>query len=111
MAIRPVDKDGNILPRNPMWTRLTGNVLRREVASVSKVEPEKEVDPFEGEAPKFLERAPEVPAKSRVDELREAVGAIPAKKMGRPSKGQPWKEAGISKAAWYKRQQKERSDG
>ena len=37
-----------------------------------------------------------------------AIAEIPAKKMGRPSKGQPWKEAGISKAAWYKRQKKEK---
>jgi hypothetical protein len=43
-------------------------------------------------------------AKPTVDELREKIAEIPAKKMGRPSKGKPWVEAGVSKASWYRQQ-------
>lgn len=43
-----------------------------------------------------------------VKELSSLVG-IPAKKMGRPSKGKPWLEAGVSKASWY-RQQKSKGE-
>jgi hypothetical protein len=48
-------------------------------------------------------------AKPTVDELRDKIAEIPAKKIGRPSKGKPWVEAGVSKASWY-RQQKSKGD-
>jgi hypothetical protein len=67
---------------------------------------EKRVDP---KPAKISERPAEPPAKSKVEELRESVAEIPAKKMGRPSKGKPWVEAGVSKASWY-RQQKSKGE-
>jgi hypothetical protein len=67
---------------------------------------EKQVDP---KPAKILERPAEPPAKYEVEELRKTVAEIPAKKMGRPSKGKPWVEAGVSKASWY-RQQKSKED-
>jgi hypothetical protein len=67
---------------------------------------EKRVDP---KPAKIFEHPSEPPAKSKVEELRETVAEIPAKKMGRPSKGKPWVEAGVSKASWY-RQQKSKGE-
>jgi hypothetical protein len=67
---------------------------------------EKRVDP---KPTKILERPADSPAKSKVEELRETVADISAKKIGRPSKGKPWVEAGVSKASWY-RQQKSKGE-
>jgi hypothetical protein len=67
---------------------------------------EKRVDP---KPTKIFERPAEPPAKSTVEALRDTVAEIPAKKMGRPSKGKPWVEAGVSKASWY-RQQKSKGE-
>lgn len=87
------DLEGNELPKAEGSRYLGGMV--RPLAREIRLDPKRA---------KISERPAEPPAKSKVEELRESIEAIPAKKMGRPSKGQPWVEAGVSKASWYRQQ-------
>jgi hypothetical protein len=55
-----------------------------------------------------LRPAPDVPVKPTLDELRERVAEIPAKKMGRPKsdKPRPWDGTGLSKSEYYRKKAK-----
>jgi hypothetical protein len=92
------DLEGNDLPKAEGSRYLGGMV--RSVAKEIRLDPK---------PAKISERPAEPPAKSKVEELRVTVAEIPAKKVGRPSKGKPWVEAGVSKASWY-RQQKSKGE-
>jgi hypothetical protein len=92
------DLEGNKLPKAEGSRYLGGMV--RPLAQEIRLDPK---------PVKISERPAEPPARSTVEELRESVAEIPAKKMGRPSKGKPWVEAGVSKASWY-RQQKSKGE-
>jgi hypothetical protein len=52
--------------------------------------------------------APEVLVKPTLDELREKIAEIPAKKMGRPKsdKPRPWDGTGLSKSEYYRKKSK-----
>jgi hypothetical protein len=87
--IHPRDKDGKLLPRPEMWTRLGPVVLTN------------------GNAVKVEENRP-----SEAKNFETASGTtvevkVPAKNTGRPTTtGKPWEAEGISRQAWYKRQKK-----
>jgi hypothetical protein len=87
------DLEGNELPKAEGSRYLGGMV--RPVAREFRLDPK---------PAKIFERPAEPLAKPKVEELRETVEAVPSKKMGRPSKGKPWVEAGVSKASWYRQQ-------
>jgi hypothetical protein len=58
---------------------------------------------------KIFERPAEPPAKSTVEELRETVAEIPAKRgKGRPKTGQakPWVSLGMTKSTYYVKKSK-----
>jgi hypothetical protein len=87
--IPPRDKDGTVLPRNPMWTRLGPSARTKETAM--KVEEDRPVEA------KNFETASGTTVKLEV----------PTKATGRPTTtGKPWEAEGISRQAWYKRQKK-----
>jgi hypothetical protein len=86
--IRPVDKDGNLLPRPEMWTRLGPPVRAKEKTVTEEKRPVED---------RNFETASGATVKLEV----------PAKSSGRPATtGKPWEAEGISRQAWYKRQKK-----
>jgi hypothetical protein len=88
-----VDKDGNLLPRNPMWTRLGPSARTKDKAV--KVEEDRPI-----EAKNF-----ETASGSTVEVK------VPVKNAGRPATtGKPWEAEGISRQAWYKRQKKSKGE-
>jgi hypothetical protein len=87
--IPPRDKDGTVLPRNPMWTRLGPSARTKETAM--KVEEDRPVEAKNFET-----------ASGATVEVR-----VPVKNTGRPvTTGKPWEGEGISRQAWYKREKK-----
>jgi hypothetical protein len=91
--IYPRDKDGNILPRPEMWTRL-GPSARTKGTAV-KVEEDRSVEAKNFET-----------ASGTTIEVK-----VPVKNTGRPvTTGKPWEAEGISRQAWYKRQKKSKGE-
>jgi hypothetical protein len=87
--IYPRDKDGNLLPRPAMWTRLGPSARTKETAM--KVEEDRPVEAKNFET-----------ASGATVEVK-----VPVKNTGRPvTTGKPWEAEGISRQAWYKRRQK-----
>jgi hypothetical protein len=99
---------------------LMGNLINRyglEAATSGLHDPYKNLDKPQGfqkvrrfmnDDPENLAPAPEVPVKPRLDELREKIAEIPAKKMGRPKSGKPkpWDGTGLSKSEYYRQKSK-----
>jgi hypothetical protein len=90
--IPPRDKDGTVLPRNPMWTRLGPLVRAREKVVTEEKRPVED---------RNFETASGATVKLEV----------PTKAPGRPTTtGKPWEAEGISRQAWYKRQKKSKGE-
>jgi hypothetical protein len=87
------DLEGNELPK-PEGSRYLGGLVR-PLAKEMRLDPK---------PAKILKRPAESPAEVKAEEL-------PSKKMGRPSKGKPWVEAGVSKASWYRQKSAKPSEG
>jgi hypothetical protein len=91
--IHPRDKDGKLLPRPAMWTRLGSSARTREAAM--KVEGDRPVETKNFET-----------ASGATVEVK-----VPVKNTGRPvTTGKPWEAEGISRQAWYKRQKKSKGE-
>jgi hypothetical protein len=92
IMIYPRDKDGKLLPRPAMWTRLGPSARTKE-----KVVTEEK---------RLVEDRKFETASATTVEVK-----VPVKNTGRPvTTGKPWEAEGISRQAWYKRQKKSKGD-
>jgi hypothetical protein len=92
------DLEGNELPRAEGSRYLGG--MTRPLTKEIRLDPK---------PAKIFEQPAEPPAKSKVEELRETVADIPAKRgKGRPKTGQvkPWVSLGMTKSTYYVKKSK-----